>query len=84
MINADTNNEYITIAVPTVVGGVLKLSTIPPIEMGSEATLNDISAWPMAITTIGTHESCGSTTALVVEIDFVAITFVPLKRSAAG
>jgi hypothetical protein len=49
-----------TIAVPTVVGGVSKLSTIPPIDTGKAATLNDISICPMAITIIGTQESLAS------------------------
>ena len=73
MINPETNNEYITIAVPIVVGGVLKLSTIPPIEIGRLDALKDSNAWPMAITTIGNHEACVSAPALGVETDFVAI-----------
>ena len=45
-MNADTPSECMTIAVPTVVGGVLKLATMPPMEMGSAAMLNEINAWP--------------------------------------
>ena len=44
MMKPETPSEYITIAVPTVVGGVLKLATMPPIETGNAATLKDISA----------------------------------------
>ena len=43
-------------AVPTVVGGVLKLASIPPTETGRAATLKDIGAGPMAMTIIGSHE----------------------------
>ena len=44
MMNPETPREYMTIAVPTVVGGVLKLATIPPIETGNAATLKDMNA----------------------------------------
>src|SRR5262249_32238680 len=57
MTNPDTPSEYITTAVPTVVGGVLKLCTMPLIETGMAATLNDINIWPIAITIIGSQES---------------------------
>src|SRR5215510_6802565 len=60
MTKADTPSEYMTTAVPTVVGGVLKLSTMPRMETGRADTLNDISIWPRAMTIIGTHESWGS------------------------
>src|SRR5262249_5264043 len=60
MTKADTPSEYMTTAVPTVVGGVLKLSTMPRMETGRADTLNDISIWPKAMTIIGTHDSCGS------------------------
>ncbi len=39
-----------------VVGGTLKLFTMPLSATGSEATLNDMIAWPSAIAIIGTHE----------------------------
>jgi hypothetical protein len=64
MMNPETPSEYNTTAVPTVVGGVLKLSTIPPIDTGSADTLKEISAWPMAMAIIGTHESRTSASAL--------------------
>jgi hypothetical protein len=60
MMNPETPSEYRMTAVPTVVGGVLKLSTIPPMDTGMAETLKDINIWPMAITIIGTHESRGS------------------------
>ncbi len=43
-----------------VVGAVRKLSTMPPIDTGMAATLNDISICPMAMTIIGTQESRAS------------------------
>jgi len=43
MMKPETKSAYITIAVPTVVGGVLKLSTIPPIETGMAATSKDMT-----------------------------------------
>jgi hypothetical protein len=57
MMNRETPSEYMTMAVPTVVGGVLKLATIPPMETGRAATLKDINAWPMAITIIGSQDT---------------------------
>ena len=63
--------------VPTVVGGTLKLWTMPPIETGSAATLNDITAWPSAIAIIGIHDSRASAPvvagAVVVLIDFLPV-----------
>ncbi len=56
----ETPSEYITIAVPTVVGGTPKSATMPPMEIGKAATLKDISACPIAMTTIGNQGSCGS------------------------
>src|SRR5262245_26412206 len=67
MTKPDTPSEYITMAVPTVVGGVLKLLTMPPIETGSAATLKDISICPMAMTIIGSHDACTSVSALATE-----------------
>ena len=43
MTKPATASEYITMPVATVVGGTLKLSTMPPMATGSDATLNDIS-----------------------------------------
>ena len=63
MTRPATASEYITMPVATVVGGTLKLWTIPPIATGKEATLNDISAWPSAIAIIGTQDSACSTPA---------------------
>ena len=44
MTKPATASEYRTMPVPTVVGGTLKLLTMPPIETGSAATLNDMIA----------------------------------------
>ena len=68
MTKPETPSEYITIAVPTVVGGVLKLSTMPPIETGRAATLKDISVWPMAMTIIGSQDSWVSSASWVVAL----------------
>src|SRR3954451_16868455 len=46
--------------VATVVGGTLKLLTIPPSATGSDATLNDMIIWPSAMAIIGTHDACCS------------------------
>src|SRR5689334_4347563 len=51
--NAATARPYITMVVPTVVGGTSKSSTMPPIETGSAATLNDIKTCPKNRQTIG-------------------------------
>lgn len=40
-----------------VVGWVAKLSTMPLIETGIAATLNDINIWPIAMMIIGSQES---------------------------
>ena len=45
---------------PTVVGCVSKLATMPLIDTGSAATLNDISIWPIAMMIIGSQESRAS------------------------
>src|SRR5512132_858664 len=57
MTKPATASEYSTMPVPTVVGGTLKLWTMPPMETGSDATLNDMIAWPSAIAIIGIHDS---------------------------
>src|SRR5262245_40610448 len=65
-MNPETPSEYSTTAVPTVVGGALKLLTIPPMDTGMAETLNDMSAWPMAMTIMGSHGSRRSASAGVV------------------
>jgi hypothetical protein len=42
--------------VATVVGGTLKLFTIPPSATGREATLNDMIDCPKAMAIMGTHD----------------------------
>jgi hypothetical protein len=66
-----TNIEYITMPVATVVGGTLKLFTIPPIATGREATLKDMSTWPSAIAIIGTQESWVSVAGWLAVADIV-------------
>src|SRR5262247_1002930 len=63
MTNPETPSEYITTAVATVVGGVLKLATIPLMDTGKADTLKDISIWAMAMTTMGSHDACTSRSA---------------------
>src|SRR5262249_33460656 len=67
MTKPDTPSEYITMAVPTVVGGVSKLATMPLIDTGKADTLKDISIWPMAMTIMGTQEACTSWAGAVAE-----------------
>src|SRR5262245_37973501 len=76
-MNPETPSPYSTTAVPTVVGGVLKLATIPPMETGMADTLNDISDWPIAMTIIGSHEARTSTSACVGKPGCVAIPPIP-------
>ena len=64
MTRPATASEYITMPVATVVGGTLKLCTMPPIATGKEATLKDINAWPSAIATIGSQDSASSMSAM--------------------
>lgn len=61
--------EYIMIAVPIVVGGTPKLSTIPPMETGRAATLKDIRACPMAMTTMANHGSRADLVLLIINRD---------------
>lgn len=42
MTNAATTKPYTTMVVLAVVGGTPKSATMPPIEIGSAATLNDM------------------------------------------
>jgi hypothetical protein len=65
MTNAATASEYITIPVAIVVGGTLKLLTMPPSATGREATLNDMRIWVSAMVIIGTQDSFFSSTAPV-------------------
>src|SRR5262249_17582585 len=80
MMNPETPSEYSTIAVPTVVGGVLKLSTIPPMDTSRADTLKEISACPRAMTIIGAHEARTSAATLVGELPCVAMTSSPPGR----
>jgi hypothetical protein len=57
MTSPATASEYITMPVATVVGGTLKLLTMPLSATGRDATLNDINAWPSAMATIGSQDS---------------------------
>ena len=54
--------NYLPVALPlalaTVVGGTLKLLTMPPSATGSDATLKDIRICPSAMVIIGTQEAC--------------------------
>jgi hypothetical protein len=50
--------------VATVVGGTPKLATIPLIETGSAATLNDMITWPSAMVIIGIQDSRASMSAV--------------------
>jgi hypothetical protein len=59
--------------VATVVGGTLKLCTIPPIATGSEATLKDMIIWPSAIAIIGTQESCASVAGWLATVAVVIV-----------
>jgi hypothetical protein len=76
MTKAATASEYITIPVATVVGGTLKLLTMPLSATGSEATLKDISAWPKAIAIIGAQDPRISVSALVIAPVLVVMAFI--------
>ena len=43
--------------VATVVGGTLKLCTMPLSATGNEATLKDMITWPSAMVIIGTQDA---------------------------
>lgn len=60
MTSPATTSEWMTIAVPTVVGDVLKLATIPPTETRKALMLKDIRICAMAITIIGSQEARSS------------------------
>ena len=57
MTKPATSIEYATIPVAMVVGGTLKLFTMPPSATGSDATLKDMIIWPSAMAIIGTQDS---------------------------
>src|SRR5262249_15117500 len=80
MMNPETPSEYSTIAVPTVVGGVLKLCTIPPMDTSRADTLKEISACPRAIPIIGAHEARTSAATFVGDLPCVAMTSSPPGR----
>ena len=84
MTRPATASEYITIPVATVVGGTLKLCTIPPIATGKEATLNDINAWPSAMATIGSQDSACSMSATEFETASDAMVFCPPDSGIIG
>src|SRR5499426_3538687 len=88
MTKPETPREYITTAVPTVVGGVLKLFTMPLIETGRADTLKDISIWAMAITIIGSHDACTSVSGTASAADVASRALIVLSllagREGAG
>jgi hypothetical protein len=84
MTKPATASPYMTIAVPTVVGGTLKLWTMPPIATGREATLNDMIAWPRAIAIIGTQDSLVSAWGLAGAAATVVMGRRPPGQDLAG
>ena len=52
---------------------------MPLIETGMAATLNDINAWPMAMTIIGIHESRDSSAALPPDL-FLGAMLIRLSK----
>src|SRR5262245_13447013 len=79
MTKPETPREYITTAVPTVVGGVLKLLTMPLIETGRADTLKDISIWAMAMTIIGSHDAWTSVSGAVPGTDVASRALIVLS-----
>src|SRR5262245_14932051 len=88
MTNPETPSEYITTAVPTVVGGVLKLLTIPLMDTGKADTLKDISICAIAMTIMGSHDACTSGSAVVagatVRALIVLFSFSPERGAGRG
>ena len=78
MTKAATNIPYVTIPVATVVGGTLKLFTIPLNDTGNNATLKDIRTWASAMATIGVHDACGVATTRASDLDCAAILSLPV------
>src|SRR5262245_62136753 len=73
--------EYATIPVATVVGGTLKLSTMPPSATGNDATLKDMIAWPSAMAIIGTQDCCASARPIVSDaVVMIFLSFWPCGR----
>jgi hypothetical protein len=66
-----------TIAVPTVVGDVLKLATIPPTETRKALMLKDIRIWASAMTIIGSQEARSSGLAPAIEAASVVNPLLP-------
>src|SRR4249919_2926856 len=80
MTKPATSIEYDTIPVAIVVGGTLKLSTMPPNATGNEATLKDMIAWPSAMAIIGTQDRRAS--ALPIVSTAVVMNFSSCSISA--
>ena len=53
-------------AVLTAVGGTPKSSTMPPIETGNAATLNDINIWARNRPTIGNQDARSADSVFIV------------------
>ena len=53
--------------VATVVGGTLKLFTMPPSATGKEATLKDMIIWPSAMAIIGTQDSRAASSSRLID-----------------
>jgi hypothetical protein len=73
-----------TIAVPTVVGDVLKLATIPPTETRKALMLKDIRIWASATTNIGSQEALSSGFWPVIEAASVVKPVAPENQWAAA
>jgi hypothetical protein len=80
MTSPATISEWMTIAVPTEVGDVLKLTTIPPTETRKALMLKDIRIWASAITIMGNQDVCCRAPALVDETLSVVILFASDSR----
>src|SRR5262245_32751606 len=80
----ETPSEYRTIAVPTVVGGVPKLSTIPLIDTGMAEMAKESSTWPRAMMTIGTQEARPSAAALAGGLACIVLAILLLPRRFGG
>src|SRR5271165_4702281 len=83
MTRPATISEWMTIAVPTVVGDVLKLATIPPTETRRALMLKDIRIWAIATTIIGSQEVRSSGLWPVIETASVVNSVAPENWWAA-
>src|SRR5271165_6056165 len=83
MTRPATISEWMTIAVPTVVGDVLKLATIPPTETRRALMLKDIRIWAIATTIIGSPEVRSSGLWPVIETASVVNSVAPENWWAA-